>query len=136
MAMTAAGASATGEQAAAYHAYRNGARQTFKSGASILYRKSQIDPAYVPDSAGMPDVALGALGLAESLMPGSVAAVLTGEYPSCSCPSDWNSDGGVDGADIEAFFASWEAGEADLNADGGTDGADVSTFFGYWEAGC
>ena len=136
MAMTAAGGTAINEQAAAYHAYRNGARQTFKSGASILYRKSQVDPAYVPDSAGMPDVVLGALGLAEALQPGSVATVLTGAYPSCNCPSDWNSDGGVDGADVEAFFASWEAGEADLNADGGTDGADVGSFFGFWEAGC
>ena len=136
MAMGAAGGTTTNELASAYHAYRNGARQTFKSGASILYRKSQVDQAYVPDSAGMPDVALGALGLAEAIAPGSVAQVLTGSYPSCTCPSDWNTDGGVDGSDVEAFFASWEAGEADLNADGGTDGADVGTFFGFWESGC
>jgi hypothetical protein len=51
------------------------------------------------------------------------------------CPGDWNTDGGVDGADLEAFFASWEAGEADANRDGGTDGADVETFMIAWEAG-
>lgn len=123
---------------AAYHAYRTGARQTFKGGASILYRRSNVDPGYVPDSAGLPDVALGALGLAELIMPGSVQSVLTGSYPSCDplCPSDWNQDGGVDGSDVNAFFLSWEAGDADINEDGGSDGADVETFFVFFEAGC
>jgi len=58
---------------------------------------------------------------------------------SCSppCPADFNQDGGVDGADIEAFFIAWEAGEpaSDVNADGGTDGADIETFFTAWQAG-
>ncbi|MCX5689807.1 MAG: hypothetical protein NTV94_08510, partial [Planctomycetota bacterium] len=51
---------------------------------------------------------------------------------------DYNLDGGVDGADIDAFFLDWEAGEsrADVNADGGVDGADVSAFFFSWERGC
>lgn len=52
------------------------------------------------------------------------------------CPGDWNTDGGVDGADLQAFFTAWEAGEADANRDGGTDGADVETFIIAWEAGC
>jgi hypothetical protein len=32
----------------------------------------------------------------------------------------------------------WEAGEsmADMNADGGVDGADVGAFFAHWESGC
>jgi len=53
------------------------------------------------------------------------------------CPADFNQDGGVDGADIEAFFAAWSAGDnlADVNLDGGIDGQDVETFFFYWEAG-
>jgi hypothetical protein len=128
------------DAAAAYAAYRAGARQTFKGGASILYRRSDIDRAYTPNSAGLPDVAMGALGLAALLQPGSVEAVLTGQYPSCSgnqgCPSDWNQDGGVDGADVEAFFFDWVQGAADLNEDGGTDGSDVDTFFGFWQTGC
>ncbi len=126
--------------AAAYHAYRSGARQTFKSGASILYRRSQVDPAYSPNSAGLPDVALGALGLAELLRPMSVSTVLTGQYPSCEgnlgCPSDWNEDGGVDGSDVDAFFADWVLGNADITEDGGTDGTDVEQFFVLWQAGC
>jgi hypothetical protein len=59
-------------------------------------------------------------------------------HGSVGCPSDFNQDGGVDGADVEAFFQAWEAGDAaaDLNQDGGVDGGDVDSFFGYWEAGC
>jgi hypothetical protein len=54
------------------------------------------------------------------------------------CPSDFNRDGGVDGQDIVAFFAAWEAGEdqADMSVDGGVDSQDVETFFLYWQAGC
>ncbi len=54
------------------------------------------------------------------------------------CIGDFNCDGGVDGADVGAFFEDWEAGNtiADVNSDGGVDGADVSTFFEHWEAGC
>lgn len=53
------------------------------------------------------------------------------------CNSDFNADGGVDGADVTAFFAAWEAGStsADVNYDGGTDGADVTRFFELWETG-
>ncbi len=53
------------------------------------------------------------------------------------CFADFNRDGGIDGADVDAFFAAWEAGEfaADVNRDGGVDGVDVETFFAAWEAG-
>jgi hypothetical protein len=138
---TGAGGGSTPEAVAAYNAYRRGARETFQTGASLLYRRSNVDQAYTPNSAGLPDVALGALGLAELLQPGSVAAVLTGTYPTCSpCGSaDFNGDGdlGTD-ADIEAFFAciggnccptcDWHG--ADFNGDGdlGTD-ADIEAFF-------
>jgi hypothetical protein len=55
-----------------------------------------------------------------------------------TCIGDFNSDGGVDGQDVDAFFTAWAAGgsEADVNADGGVDGGDVSTFFQHWETGC
>jgi hypothetical protein len=55
-----------------------------------------------------------------------------------TCPSDFNQDGGVDGADIGAFFDEWENGapRADINQDGGIDGDDVGTFFEFWSAGC
>ena len=53
------------------------------------------------------------------------------------CVGDFNEDGGIDGADIEAFFLSWEAGEAaaDVSQDGGVDGSDVQVFFTAWERG-
>ncbi|MBX3408839.1 MAG: lamin tail domain-containing protein [Phycisphaeraceae bacterium] len=53
------------------------------------------------------------------------------------CYADYNEDGGVDGADVEAFFIDWESGgdAADVNQDGGVDGADVEAFFLQWEAG-
>ncbi|MBS0195996.1 MAG: hypothetical protein JSR77_04485 [Planctomycetes bacterium] len=53
------------------------------------------------------------------------------------CPADYDQSGGVDGADVEAFYHDWENGEAaaDTNLDGSVDGADVETFFRAWEAG-
>ncbi|MBX3410687.1 MAG: hypothetical protein KF859_12485 [Phycisphaeraceae bacterium] len=54
------------------------------------------------------------------------------------CVGDFNNDGGVDGADVEAFFIAWENADAsaDINQDGGVDGSDVEAFFNAWEAGC
>jgi hypothetical protein len=56
-----------------------------------------------------------------------------------SCRADYNEDGGIDGTDVQAFFADWEAGlvASDVNCDGGIDGSDVERFFAIWEnAGC
>lgn len=53
-----------------------------------------------------------------------------------ACPADWDSANGVDGDDVIAFFADWDAGNADFNNDGGTDGDDVIDFFAHWDAGC
>jgi hypothetical protein len=54
-----------------------------------------------------------------------------------NCPADFNCDGGVDGADVQAFFSSWEAGgsAADVDHNGGVDGSDVQSFFTLWEQG-
>ncbi len=51
--------------------------------------------------------------------------------------ADYNRDGGVDGADLDAFFTAWSAGEArsDGNRDGGIDGNDVEAFFAAWSGG-
>lgn len=52
------------------------------------------------------------------------------------CPADWNQDTGVDGDDIIAFFADWDANNGDFNEDGGSDGDDVIEFFARWDANC
>ena len=51
---------------------------------------------------------------------------------------DINQDGGVDGADVEAFFLAWVDAlpESDINNDGGVDGTDVDFFFLNWSGGC
>jgi hypothetical protein len=58
--------------------------------------------------------------------------------PVCpACPADFDQDGGVTGADVEAFFAAFEAGDpcGDTDQDGGVTGADVEAFFAAFEAG-
>jgi len=57
--------------------------------------------------------------------------------PCTGCAADYNQDGGVDGGDVDAFFAEWgiAVGCADVNQDGGIDGADVDAFFDVWQAG-
>ncbi|MFN0012804.1 MAG: hypothetical protein ACKVS8_14315 [Phycisphaerales bacterium] len=95
----------------AYQAYRVGARETFKGGAAILYRRSSVDPAYLPDSAGLPDVSMGALGLAELLSPGSLAAVLNTPYATCTvtppCVLDYNADGSLNPDDLGDFITEY-----------------------------
>ncbi|MFN9992757.1 MAG: GC-type dockerin domain-anchored protein [Phycisphaerales bacterium] len=77
--------------------------------------------------------AINPCGTAES----AAATVTINDCPP-QCPADFNDDGGVDGDDVIAFFAAWDAAAtaADVNADGGVDGDDVIYFFGRWDAGC
>jgi probable HAF family extracellular repeat protein len=65
---------------------------------------------------------------------GSVPLLL---IPTDDCAADFNGDGGIDGADVGAFFSSWERSDvlADVNNDGGVDGADIGDFFRMWESG-
>ncbi|MEY3230025.1 MAG: hypothetical protein RL689_112 [Planctomycetota bacterium] len=53
------------------------------------------------------------------------------------CVADFNVDGGVDGADVAAFFEAWQGGDflADVNDDGGVDGGDAGDFMIRWTAG-
>ncbi|MBL9002118.1 MAG: hypothetical protein JNK25_13380 [Phycisphaerae bacterium] len=59
------------------------------------------------------------------------------EFQAPPCPADYNQDGGIDGGDVEAFFADWQNGNdaADVNRDGGIDGSDVEAFYAAWESG-
>jgi hypothetical protein len=113
----------TSEAVAGYAAYRKGARQTFKTGASILYRRPTDSTSFVPNSAGLPDVALGALGLCEIIEPGSIDAVLARPYPRVEwCPVDLNGDGKVT---IDDLYAA-SAVPSDLNGDGAVNAADTA----------
>ncbi|MBS0197947.1 MAG: hypothetical protein JSR77_14420 [Planctomycetes bacterium] len=65
----------------------------------------------------------------------SANSTLTVEPPP-ACAADFNGDGGIDGSDLQAFFAAWENQSdprADVNQDGGIDGADVDAFYVIWE---
>ena len=106
----------------AYHAYRRGARQTFRTGASILDRRSDIDRTYLPNSAGLPDVALGALGLAELIAPGTAATVLAAPYvPQEMSPTDVNFDSRLSMDDVHAV----QLIPSDLNGDALSNQSDV-----------
>lgn len=106
----------TPESVGAYAAYRKGARQTFKSGASILYRRPvYASNTFVPNSAGLPDVSIGGLGLAELIDPSVTASVLARPYtPVEMCPLDLNADGLINEEDLYVQSAT----PADLNGDG------------------
>jgi hypothetical protein len=124
----------------AYEAYRRGARQAFAGGASILYRRSDELPGFTFNDAGLPDVALGALGLAELIEAGSVGAVLAGAYNDTGCPADLAPPFGVlDLADINAFVASFVAGGtgADLAEPFGVlDLSDINAFIASFVDAC
>jgi hypothetical protein len=89
-----------------------------------------IDPTSAADGGLYDCVVTSVCGTATSN-----TALLT--VNAAGCPADFNQDGGVDGADVSAFFEAWEAGEpsADVNLDGGVDGSDVDAFFLVWENG-
>ncbi|MBS0198308.1 MAG: hypothetical protein JSR77_16265 [Planctomycetes bacterium] len=57
--------------------------------------------------------------------------------PSPPCIADFDKSGGIDGADVEAFFSAFELGgsDADVNHNGGVEGSDVEAFFTAWQAG-
>lgn len=131
----------TSPAVSAYHAYRRGARQTFLGGASILYRRSDVDRSYQPDSAGLPDVVLGGLGLAELLSPGSVDAVLARTYLAFTCAGDFNFDGVVNTADLAALLGRFGGAVSpqegvDLNSDGAVDTNDLAAFLARFGQAC
>lgn len=129
----------TASSVGAYHAYRQGARQTFATGASLLFRRSEIDPAYTPTDAGLPDVAIGALGLAELIKPGTADAVLAVPYRP-ACQADLAAPVGVlDFFDLAAFlgaFASQDSAADLARPFGQFDFFDVSAYLRAFNAGC
>lgn len=116
---------AEGQVLGAYHAYRKGARQTFKGGASILYRQSDSNRAFLTNSAGLPDVVLGGLALAGLVEPGLVDELLATPYPTVElCPVDLDADGEIDAEDLYRA----EQTASDFNADGLVSARDLACF--------
>ncbi len=67
---------------------------------------------------------------------GTTSTKLIAHDPPSPCIADFNQDGGIDGADLQAFFDAWENQSdprADVNQDGGIDGSDVGAFVALWE---
>jgi DNA-binding beta-propeller fold protein YncE len=91
------------------------------------------------------DRATGAATMIGSTGPGELVGLVwvfdpdAPPYQPCPyCLSDYDSNGGVDGADLAAFFHDFEAGApcADVNQDGGVTGTDLADFFHFFEGGC
>jgi hypothetical protein len=115
----------------------DGTVQQFTRSATGGWNPATTSPLAGLSSGPLFTIATGRMGnnnaLATHIRPGD-----NSDLPSNQeCPADFNQDGGIDGADIEAFFLAWEAGEsnADVNVDGGVDSSDVEAFFLVWSAG-
>lgn len=72
------------------------------------------------------------------LQPGYLQVTAGTVNISVGCVADYDLNGGVDGADIGAFFSDFEQGlaEADVDGSGGIDGGDLALFFERFEQGC
>lgn len=90
------------------------------------------------DATGLASFSITNVVVSPSILVGSMEFTSGSVVVSTGCIGDFNGDGGVDGGDVEAFFVTWESGDAaaDINGDGGVDGADVEAFFVRWERGC
>jgi hypothetical protein len=109
---------------------------------SGVYVSFNEGATWTKDDATFPNVNIGSMALDQASRTLTVATYGRGVWRTPlavppPCFADYNQDGGVDGADIEAFFLDWAAGDAaaDVNLDGGVDGADVQTFYLMWQAG-
>ncbi|MCX5691819.1 MAG: hypothetical protein NTV94_18835, partial [Planctomycetota bacterium] len=114
----------------------------YTGGGSGMYVTFDEGATWTKDDNTFPNVNVGGLALDPISRTLTVATYGRGVWrtPLASpppCFADFNQDGGIDGADIEAFFTAWELGvaAADVNEDGGVDGADIETFFLAWQAG-
>lgn len=52
------------------------------------------------------------------------------------CLADWDGNGEVEPLDVQAFFASYRAGDADADGNGETEPVDITTFFVSYRGGC
>lgn len=97
----------------------------------------------VPDGPGAANAFVGWTGTTagypfyEIVLTGASAPGSCGGSSCPVCAADYDQNGGIDGADIGAFFADFEQGLscADVDLNGGVDGADIGAFFIVFEAG-
>ena len=114
---------------------------TGEVGTPIIYNAALASASDDRVSGGIvatPDGGVVLAGRSFTTRNMDLAIVKFGGGVGCpSCAADFNEDGGVDGADIEAFFVAWESADscADSNQDGGIDGGDIEGFFATWQAG-
>ena len=114
----------------------------YTGGGSGMYVTFDEGATWTKDDNTFPNVNVGSLALDPISRTLTVATYGRGVWRTPlatppTCFADFNEDGGIDGADIEAFFTAWELGTptADVNEDGGVDGGDIETFFLAWQAG-
>ncbi len=108
----------------------------FISGTDATFMSNQVIGG-LPD--GTPN--LGSIGATNTINFNQFAGnqfveiCLGGGCPPCA--ADYDQSGGVDGDDIGAFFADWQAGApcGDVDGSGGVDGDDIGFFFERWQAG-
>lgn len=77
------------------------------------------------------------LSVIDAISSVGIARLGCAPTPCAACAADYDSNGGVDGGDLSAFFADFEVGEAcaDVDGNGGVDGGDLAFFFAVFEAG-
>ncbi len=109
---------------------------------SGVYLSLDDGDEWIKDDASLPNVNVGSLSIHRAARTITVGTYGRGAWRAPlavppPCIADYNRDGGVDGADVEAFFLDWQNGnaDADVNQDGGVDGGDVEAFFLAWESG-
>ncbi len=106
-----------------------------KDGTAI---NSLINPSAATNTLTLENVSGGDAGDYDCIVSSACGNATSNSATLTICVGDFNCDGGIDGSDIEAFFAEWIAGNApaDVNSDGGVDGSDVGAFFDRWVGGC
>lgn len=113
-----------------------------KDGAPISY---VLNPSAITSTLTITNPLAGDIGSYDCVVSNTCGSVISNaalidSIGDCSyCPADFNQDGGIDGTDVDAFFAAWVEADssADTNLDGGVDGADVDAFFVAWvNGGC
>lgn len=91
----------------------------------------------ISGTIGQPDAGPTMTGSTYAVTGGFWVGVGAGASNCAPCAADYDLNGGVDGGDLAAFFADFEAGEscADVDLNGGVDGGDLAYFFAVFEAG-